>query len=178
MQFKPFEEVDRSGVVDLFARTFADSEGESEGAVIGRIVCELMNDADSGEVLGFVAVEGSEVIGGIFFSRLWFETPVEAFLLSPVAVRTDHQGRGVGQALIGLGLDRLRRKGVTRVFTYGDPGYYSRVGFAPISQDRAKPPFDLTQPEGWLCQSLDGGEVGSLVGRARCVKAFNDPGYW
>lgn len=135
----------------LFARTFSDTEG---------------------------AAEGERVRGSIFFSRLTFDTPVEAFLLSPVAVQPDHQGRGIGQRLIRFGLDRLKERGVMRVFTYGDPAFYSRVGFTPVSESTAPPPFRLSQPEGWLGLALDGHEMTALAGVPRCVTAFHDPAYW
>jgi predicted N-acetyltransferase YhbS len=112
------------------------------------------------------------------FTRLTFDAPVEAFLLAPVAVHTQHQGQGVGQRLINFGIDQLRAQGVNLVFTYGDPAFYSRVGFEQLAQDTARAPFELTQPEGWLCRSLDGSEVQPLAGRARCVEAFNRPEYW
>ncbi|MCG5517084.1 MULTISPECIES: hypothetical protein [unclassified Ectothiorhodospira] len=40
------------------------------------------------------------------------------------------------------------------VLTYGDPNYYSRIGFKPITEALAPAPFTLKQPEGWLGQSL------------------------
>jgi predicted N-acetyltransferase YhbS len=117
-------------------------------------------------------------VGSIFFTRLSFDILLDAFLLSPVAVHTDHQGKGVGQRLIGFGIDQLKKKGVKLVFTYGDPNFYSKVGFRHISEDIVKAPFKLAQPEGWLCQSLDDGEIASLSGSLRCVKALNNPEYW
>ncbi|MCK2149410.1 hypothetical protein MYE70_10065 [Marinobacter alexandrii] len=68
--------------------------------------------------------------------------------------------------------------GVDLVFTYGDPNYYSKVGFKPVSQEIATAPFELTHPEGWLDLSLTGGEITPLPGVARCVDAFNDPALW
>jgi predicted N-acetyltransferase YhbS len=38
--------------------------------------------------------------------------------------------------------------------TYGDPSYYAKVGFMPISEADAQAPFPLSHPEGWLAQSL------------------------
>ncbi|MDI9244196.1 GNAT family N-acetyltransferase [Marinobacter sp. CHS3-4] len=63
-------------------------------------------------------------------------------------------------------------------FTYGDPNYYSKVGFEYVSQEIAEAPFKLAHPEGWLGQSFDGGSLELPLGRACCVEAFNDPQYW
>lgn len=139
---------------------------------------KLVADTDPRDFLGFVAMEQGRVVAGNFFSRLTFDTPAEAFLLSPVAVQSDHQGQGIGQRLIRFGLERLKEMGVTRVFTYGDPAFYSRVGFTPVSEETAPPPFRLSQPEGWLGQMLDGHEMTALSGVPRCVTAFDDPAYW
>ncbi|MDW7747353.1 N-acetyltransferase [Halomonas sp.] len=140
----------------------------------GGLVRTLMADTDPRDFLGFMAMEKGRVVAGIFFSRLRFDTPVEAFLLSPVAVHPDYQGRGIGQRLIRFGLERLKERGVMRVFTYGDPAFYSRVGFIPVSEERASAPFRLSQSEGWLGQALDGHEVTALA----CVTAFDDPACW
>ena len=64
------------------------------------------------------------------------------------------------------------------MFTYGDPGYYSKVGFEQITETIVKAPCPLSQPIGWLAQSLDGGTVQAMSGPTRCVEALNDPGLW
>lgn len=176
MQLSEFETHQAAEVQALFERTFADAEGPSEGELIGGLVRKLMADTDPRDLLGFVAMEKGRVVGSLFFSRLMFDTPVEAVLLSPVAVHPDHQGRGIGQRLIRFGLERLKERGVTHLFTYGDPAFYSRVGFMPAPESTA--PCRLSQPEGWLGQALEGHEMASLSGVPRCVAAFDDPAYW
>lgn len=176
MELARFEAHQAAEVQALFARTFSDAEGPAEGEQVAGLVRNLMADTDPRDFLGFVAMEKGRVVAGIFFSRLTFDTPVEAFLLSPLAVRPDRQGRGIGQRLIRFGLDRLKERGVTRVFTYGDPAFYSRVGFTPVPEETA--PFRLSQPEGWLGQALDGEEMTALAALPRCVTAFDDSAYW
>lgn len=178
MQFARFEKHQAAEIQALFTRTFSDAEGPAEGELVGGLVRTLMADTDPRDFLGFVAMEKGRVVGSLFFSRLTFDTPVKAFMLSPVAVHPDHQGRGIGQHLIRFGLERLKERGVTRVFTYGDPAFYSRVGFTPVSEELATAPFRLSQPEGWLGQSLDGHGMTALAGVPGCVTAFDDPAYW
>lgn len=79
--------------------------------------------------------------------------------MAPVAIHTDWQGRGIGQNLIKYGIYHLKKEGVTLMFTYGDPNYFSKVGFSQITEKVAKAPLKLSQPEGWLCQSLVGSEI-------------------
>jgi putative acetyltransferase len=80
--------------------------------------------------------------------------------------------------LITYGLGILREKGVELVMTYGDPKFYSKVGFAPIALESIRPPFKLGHPEGWLGQSQVGDSVEPIAGHSTCVKALNRPEYW
>lgn len=127
MKFSKYSQSDRQEIEALFTRTFSDSEGESEGKLIGHLVHELMNGAETDDIFGFIATEQGQIVGCTFFTRLSFGSRVNAFMLSPVAVDIDHQGKGVGQKLINFGIDHLRERGVELIFTYGDPNYYSKV---------------------------------------------------
>lgn len=178
MKYAKYSESDRQEVEALFTRTFSDSEGEAEGRLIGHLVHDLMSGADTNDLHGFVAFEQEQIVGCIIFTKLSFGSTVKAFLLSPVAVDTAHQGSGIGQELINFGIRRLGELGVEVIFTYGDPNYYSRVGFEHVSQEVAKAPFGLAHPEGWLGQALGGGSLERPLGQACCVEAFNDPRYW
>jgi len=178
MKVSKYSDSDRQEVEALFTRTFSDSEGESEGKRVAHLVCGLVKGTETDDMFGFIATEQEQIVGCIFFTRLSFDSPVKAFMLSPVAVDTDHQGKGVGQELINFGIERLREVGVELIFTYGDPNYYSRVGFEYVPQEVAEAPFKLAHPESWLGQSLNGGNLERPLGPARCVEAFNDPRYW
>ncbi|MDR5901566.1 GNAT family N-acetyltransferase [Halomonas icarae] len=101
----------------LFARTFSAGKGPAEGEHVAGLVRKLMADSAIEDVLSFVAMEQGRIVAGIFFSRLTFDPPITAFLLSPVAVHPDHQGRGIAQRLIRFGLERLKARGATRIFT-------------------------------------------------------------
>jgi putative acetyltransferase len=103
---------------------------------------------------------------------------VNTFLLSPVAIHTSHQGKGIGQKLIKFGLNTLKENGVELVFTYGDPKYYSKVGFSPVAEEIVKAPFKLTYPEGWIAQSLVNDKIKPITGSSYCVEAFNNAEYW
>ena len=178
MKLSAYTPSDKQEIQQLFTQTFSESESPAEGALVGQLAQQLMDETDAEHAFGFVASENQEIVGCIFFTPLKFDSPIKAALLSPVAVRTNHQGQGVGQWLIRFGMEQMGKSGVELVFTYGDPNYYSKVGFAPVSQQVAKAPFELSHPEGWLALSLTGGEITPLPGVARCVDAFNDPALW
>jgi len=186
LQFTSSQTVDQDAIQTLFIQTFSDSESPEEGAMIGKLVNDLMHTTEPQDLFGFVALENEQVIGAIFFSRLWFDASDKVFLLSPVAVHTQHQGKTIGQQLIryGLqqliryGLQQLKTEGAQTIFTYGDPAFYGKVGFAQTAQTIAKAPFPLSQLEGWLGLSLDAGEIEGALGNSRCVTAFNNAAYW
>ena len=91
---------------------------------------------------------------------------------------TAHQGKGIGQRLIAHGLDALRQEGVDIAVTYGDPAFYGRVGFKPVSEADLPAPQPLNQPQGWIAQSLTDAPLTPLAGPAACVPAFDDPALW
>ena len=163
---------------DLFILVFTDSEGQSEGQLIGNLVGDIMNETDEKDLYGFLSIDGKRIVGSIFFSRVSFESGTNVFILSPVAVDTDRQGEGIGQKLITFGLKQLANAGVEVALTYGDPKFYSRVGFNSISEKLVTPPMKLSQPEGWLGQSLIGNSIEGIEGSSFCVKALAKAEYW
>lgn len=178
MDFRPHTPDDAPAIAALFTDVFAQSEGAAEGQLIGQLARDLLAQTKASDLYCFIAVDESQILGAIFFSRLEFESDIAAFILAPVAVHSDHQGQGIGQALINHGLSELRQRGVSVVLTYGDPGFYHKVGFRPISPERVRAPFALSQPEGWLGQSLSGDAIATLSGPCTCVAALSDPQYW
>lgn len=167
-----------NAIVHLFKSVFADSEDEAEGALIGKLAGDLFETTDDRDLFNYVAVDNGRVVASVFFSRLDFGNNTDAFILAPVAVQSDRQGEGIGQALIRHGLTDLTNRGVEVALTYGDPTFYEKVGFHQISPTTIRAPFQLSQPEGWLGQSLIKNSIESLSGSCTCVNAFNDPVYW
>ena len=162
----------------FFNAVFSASEGADEGRLIAELAGQLAAAIDDHDVIGFATFEGDTIIAAIFLTRLRFAEPVDVFMLAPVAVSTAQQGRGIGQSLINHALDQLRARSVSVVVTYGDPGYYARVGFEPLAESVVQAPLPLSMPQGWLGQSLSGASVPSIDGRPACVAAFNNPAYW
>ncbi|MGM0745467.1 MAG: GNAT family N-acetyltransferase [Bacteroidota bacterium] len=178
MNHKVLNKNSREEVTNLFRSAFSDSEGESEGRLIGNLVSELSSKIDNQEIICFGTFENGSIIGSIFFTRLQFKEDIRVYMLAPVAVSTNRQGKGVGQKLIKYGLNDLKSRSVDVVTTYGDPSYYSRVGFRPLSENVIKAPLKLSMPEGWLGLSLTEDPIPEIDDRPTCVKAFNNPVYW
>jgi predicted N-acetyltransferase YhbS len=162
----------------LFAKTFGDSEGLEEGKAIGQLARDLIDTTNSEDIVVFAAMDNDTLAGAIYFTRLNFESDKTAFLLAPVAVHTDYQGQGVGQKLIKFGLDTMTAQGVSLAFTYGDPNFYGRVGFEPITIEQFTAPHKLSYSHGWLAQSLTQEPLESIGGSSSCVAAFDKPEFW
>lgn len=166
-------------VFDLFRATFSASEGPEEGALIGGLVADMLQTVPAYDLRVFLAEDAGRLIGAIVFSSVVYAGDTRsAFVLAPVAVATDRQRSGIGVGLLRHGLNALRSEGVDVALTYGDPAYYGKVGFAPVSTEIAPTPQPLQYPEGWLGQSLTDQPLTPLRGPVTCVAPLNDPAFW
>jgi len=178
MNYQTLDKSKQKEVTALFTSVFTSSEGEKEGLLIGNLSLKLASSIDNEETICFGAYENESLIGSIFFTRLKFNSPIQVYMLAPVAVSTENQGKGIGQALINYGLNELKKRSVDVAVTYGDPSFYSKVGFQALSENIIKAPLKLSMPFGWLGQSLTGEPIPTINERPVCVKEFNDPVYW
>ena len=178
MNHRAISRASQDEVTRLFTSVFTASEGEEEGRVVGGLASELALAINDQDVVCFGTYREELIIGSLFFTRLIFKDAIQVCMLAPVAVSTEHQGKGVGQALIKYGLDEMKSRSIAVAVTYGDPSFYSKVGFRELSEDALQAPLTLSMPEGWLGQSLSGEPVPVIKGRPTCVKAFRDPALW
>jgi putative acetyltransferase len=100
------------------------------GSVEADIVEELRACGDL--ILALVAEQSGIIAGYAAFPRLELdlgERMVPVAGLAPVGVIPALQRQGVGSALIGEGIARLKDRGERLVFVLGEPDYYRRFGF-------------------------------------------------
>ena len=128
--------------------------------------------------VGAWAEDGGRIVGAIFFSRLTYPDHPEVYILAAVAVHSDFQRQGIGRALIARGLAAMKQQGAVFAATYGDPAFYGKLGFRRLGPDVIAAPCPLSQPEGWLGQSLTGEPVEKIPGSCSCVQALDNPAYW
>ncbi len=113
----------------LSVSTFDDED-------IGGLLDDLRDSWAWEDALSFVAVENGELIGQVLYSRGFVDAPtrtVDVLVLSPIAVAPEHQGRGVGGAMITQTLEQLQSRSEPLVFLEGSPRYYPRFGFESAS---------------------------------------------
>ncbi|WP_244291712.1 MULTISPECIES: GNAT family N-acetyltransferase [Vibrio] len=178
MNFRQYHPSEIGTIKQLYTTTFTNSESAEEGNSVGQLSYDLLTTTSPNDFYCFVAESNQTIIGAVIFSKLSAEHANNAYLLSPMAVCTQNQKQGVGQKLINFGLNELKAKGVETAVTYGDPNYYSRVGFEVVEENIIKAPFPLSFPHGWLAQSLTGESIMPILETPKCVEALSKAEYW
>lgn len=130
---------DRAPLRALHLAAFGD-----HGHVVADLVDALRPAATGDLGLSLVAEDPhGDVVAHVMFTRSLLDAPrrlVDVQVLSPVAVLPDRQRRGIGGTLIRAGLDTMVERSVSVVFLEGDPGYYSRLGFASAAEQGFRKP--------------------------------------
>lgn len=116
------------------------------------LIIKALRAADA-LTLSLVAEGPRGIIGHIAFSPISFSDGTMGwFGLGPVSVLPDHQGQGIGGALIRAGLAELRKRGARGCCLIGHPGYYGRFGF----KNSAGLSYPDVPAEALFALSLDG----------------------
>ena len=80
--------------------------------------------------VSLVAEQGGELVGHVATSPVVIADGTPGWHgLGPISVLPDHQGKGIGSALVQAALQALREQGAAGIMLVGEPGYYRRFGF-------------------------------------------------
>ncbi|MDO5503922.1 MAG: GNAT family N-acetyltransferase [Actinomycetia bacterium] len=105
--------------------------GDTEA--IGALVAALLE----GNAVGgrsYVAVADEQIVGHTMLSTCWLDARERLLtipVLSPLAVHPEHQGKGVGRALVRYAVEQAAQDLEIGVLLEGDPALYGRWGFEP-----------------------------------------------
>lgn len=141
---------DAAAVAAVTASAFTDVEvsNHTEQFVVealraaGALTVSLVAEVD-GEIVGHLALSPVTMSDG---TADWHG-------LGPVSVVPEHQGHGIGAALIEEGLSRLRALGAKGCCLVGHPGYYRRFGF----ENSTELEHEGVPPEFFFVLALNGG---------------------
>ena len=153
---------------------------EVERAAFGRSleadIVEAVRDEPGSFAL--VADDDGAVIGHVQMSRAWVGDD-EVLALGPIGVAPDHQGDGVGGALVLAALEEGRRRDEAAVILLGSPDYYGRLGFQPGATLGLANPFAGAHEEGFVIEErdfqvavLDPERAARVAGEVRWHSAF------
>jgi putative acetyltransferase len=110
--------------------------------------------------ISLVAELDEQIVGHIAFSPIGMSGGASGwFGLGPVSVEPEHQGQGIGRALIEAGLSQLRQQRAAGCVVMGDPGFYQKFGF--LHQIQLKLPD--CAPQYFLALGLQGPVPSGIV---------------
>ena len=167
---------DREDIRRLHLRAFTGDEGR----MVSTLAVDLLNLETDPDTFSLVAETDGTLTGHVAFSPVAIDKgrSGQGYILAPLAVLPENQRRGIGNALVENGLQRLTKSGVKMVFVYGDPAYYGRFGFKADLASGYLPPYPLAYPFGWQALKLNEDGSETAVVRISCVAPLCDPGLW
>ena len=159
---------------ELYLNAFPDNENEK---VAKLAIDYLINYPE--DTISMACFDNQKIIGHIAFSQIISERPIDhkAFILAPLAVSQEFQGKGIGSKLINEGVDYLIKNEVDTVCVYGDPNFYSRFGFETSKGKDFVPPYKLSTPEGWQAKSLSNNRLKEQF-RFSCIEPLMNENLW
>jgi putative acetyltransferase len=166
--------VDKAAVLEVHARAFGQDDERL-------LVDALLADPSAEPHLSLLAEDRGRVVGHALFTSVrlvGLDDPPAASILAPLAVIPSAQGSGIGRQLIERGCELLAQRGVKLVFVLGDPGYYSKRGFAPALLHGLHAPYEIHPEDAWMVRALDCATLGSAEGRVSCADALAPQKYW
>ena len=165
-------------IQSFFKRVFTKSGGKNEGNIVGNLSFKLANQVDGKDVIGIEGKIKNKIIAYIFLTKLSFKEDCLVYLLAPVAVDSKIQKKGMGKKIIKYGIKYLKRHKVDILMTYGDPSYYSKVGFKKTKVSIIPAPYKLSQPIGWLINKISSKKLNKFKSKPNCVRPLRNKNLW
>ena len=87
-------------------------------------------------------------------------------MLAPVAVHADHLRRGIGSAMLRMGIERVREAGFRGITVEGNYRFYNKVGFRTSSEFGIYPTsgIPMREPRCMMCQETRPGSLAGVHG--------------
>lgn len=151
-----------------------------EREIVAKLAVNLLSEDTTPPTIALVAETGGDVVGHVAFSPVTTDAADGhgIYVLAPLAVRPEHQGRGVGSLLVEDGKRRLSKMGVDLLLVYGDPEYYGRYGFSVAAAAGCIPPYEIEHHFGWQGVVLSERGIPGSTLQLVCVASLRDPALW
>jgi putative acetyltransferase len=165
MLIRAEEEKDRVVVRALNLSTF---ETSAEADLIDAL------RAQAQPVVSIVTEDCGVIIGHIIFSPVSLpgHPGLKIMGLAPMAVATEHRRRGIGSALVRIGLDQCRQLGFGAVVVFGHPEYYPCFGFSPSVGFGIGCEYEVPE-EVFMVMELQSGYLRGISGTVKYHAAFS-----
>jgi putative acetyltransferase len=168
LEVRPERPEEHAAIRAVHAAAFAPSEIEAP------LLDALRAGGDIVEPLSLVALLDGVVVGHVAISRATIGGSTEALALGPIGVLPEHQGKGVGAALMRAVLTAAGATRYPLVALLGHAGYYPRFGFEPADALGVSCQFPAPS-ENWLAFRLPAYDP-AVRGEFRYAAAFSDAG--
>lgn len=167
---------DRDDIRKVYLSAFPKSESE----IVAELAINLLSENSALPTISLIAETDGSVVGHVAFSPVGVDNNenCQAYILAPLAVKSNYQKHRIGSALIEYGMQHLSAMGVNVVFVYGDPKYYGRFGFNAEAARNYKTPYKLQYPFGWQAIAIRECATEKEPEAIHCVTSLCDPKLW
>lgn len=173
---RPEESKDYKNIVSLILRSFREGTDYSDGTDIIALVEEIRMSPYYLPELSFVAELEGTIVGHFLFSKFPLSPTEEGghqgytgdgiVMLAPVSVHADYLRRGIGSAMLKLGIEKVKAAGYRGITVEGNFRFYNQVGFKTSSEYGIYPTsgIPLGEPRCMMCQETRPGSLKGIHG--------------
>ena len=174
LTIRPEQHKDYKAIVSLILRSFREGTDYSDGTDVVALVEEIRDSQYYIPELSFVAELDGEIVGHFLFSHFPLSTTREGgekndcgiVMLAPVSVHADYFRRGIGSAMLKMGIEKVREAGFNGITVEGNFRFYNTLGFRTSSEYNIYPTsgFPMKEPRCMMCQETREGSLDGVSG--------------
>lgn len=173
---RPEEHKDYKSIISLILRSFQEGTDYSDGTDIIALVEEIRDSKYYIPELSFVAELNDRIVGHFLFSKFPLSPAKEGgyvngenseiVMLAPVSVHADYFRKGIGTAMLNMGIEKVKEAGYKGITVEGNYNFYNRVGFRTSSEYNIFPTsgYPLKEPRCMMCQETYEGSLDGMHG--------------
>lgn len=173
---RPEEHKDYKQIISLILRSFQEGTDYSDGTDIIALVEEIRDSRFYIPELSFVAELDNKIVGHFLFSKFPLSPSPEGghgnktdpgiVMLAPVSVHADYFRRGIGTAMLTMGIEKVKALGYKGITVEGNYKFYNQVGFRTSSEYNIFPTsgYPMVEPRCMMCQETYKGSLDGISG--------------